>query len=124
MKNEQGFVLPFVMMISTLLLYILIHQVTVYVTEIKFYKEKLEVYALDRILQKSVKELQHLEIDASFQNVEIRYDEGNAIIQISASTLPEKTIKIKAETKEKRKTTVIVHYDTVHHEIVRWIEGR
>jgi hypothetical protein len=124
MNRENGYVLPFVMMISTLLLFMLTHQVTIYVTEIKFYKEKNELYAIDRILQKSVKDLQQVQINDSAQSKELHYDEGKAVLQIQASSLPLKTIYIKVETKEKRKSTVIVHYDIEEQEVVRWIEGR
>jgi hypothetical protein len=124
MNRENGYVLPFVMMISTLILFILSHQVTIYVTEIKFYKEKAELYAIERILQKSVIDLQQIQINDTAQSKELKYDEGKAILQINATTLPVKTINIKVETNEQRKSTVIVHYDTVNFEIVRWIEVR
>ncbi|MFZ3590316.1 competence type IV pilus minor pilin ComGG [Bacillus sp. DJP31] len=124
MNNQKGYILPFVLMLSTLLFFILSHQVTMYVTEMKFYQESKELQEIERMIQKSVKDMIVLVQDEAFQNKEILYEEGKVTIQLISESSTQKIITIRVQTINKRKSSVILYYDTVNQRITRWTEGR
>ncbi len=111
-------------MISSLLFFILSHQVSIYVIELKFYQEQKEIYDIERMLQKTVKDIHSLVQEGTLQSKEIHYQEGKTTLQITPSSSTQKMITFKIETIGRRKSSVILHYDTKNQQITRWIEGR
>jgi hypothetical protein len=124
MNSQKGYILPFVMMMSTLVLFLLSHQIAMYMSDMQFYKEKFELYNIERIIQKSIKEVENLFEEETVQYKEVLYDEGKASFQLASYSPSQKRIKIVAQTNNKRKSTIILYYDFIEHKIIRWIEGR
>jgi hypothetical protein len=124
MNSQKGYVLPFVMMISTLILFLLSHQIAMYMTDMRFYKEKFELYSIERIIQKSIKEVENIFGEETVQYKEVLYDEGKATFQLSAYSPSQKRITIVAQTNNNRKSTIIIYYDFIDHKIVSWVERR
>ncbi|KAA0549438.1 hypothetical protein FZW96_05890 [Bacillus sp. BGMRC 2118] len=122
--NQRGYALPLVMMISTLLLFILAHQLSLYRIESKFYNESAELYKIDRILQKVTKELKDVTADSSITTYVLQYEEGRADLTMNYHNSSLIQVQIKAVTNNNRKSTVIVYYDPVNNSVTKWIEGR
>lgn len=124
MDNQKGYMLPIVMMFCTLILFILNHQINLYLTETKFYNESSELSKIDLILQKVTKDLKHLASDSTIRSTVLTYEEGKATVMLNRELAAYTQVQINVETKNKRKTTVLVHYDTAENNIIKWIEGR
>ncbi|MBM6617305.1 competence type IV pilus minor pilin ComGG [Bacillus suaedaesalsae] len=122
--NQRGYVLPLVLMVSTLLLFILAHQLSLYVTESKFYNESSEIYKMDLILQKVTKDLKDVVADPSLKSKVYQFKEGSALLSMNYDNPSIIQVQIKVETKNNRKSSVLVHYDPVNNKITKWIEGR
>ncbi|MBM7660864.1 hypothetical protein JOC85_001636 [Bacillus mesophilus] len=124
MNNQKGYILPFVMMVSTLLFFLLSHQVSLYVTELRFYKEKFETYHLERMMQQSIGVVKQKTSIEDFSPGELVLDEGRSTIQFSNLSSTIKRVSITVQTKNKRRASVILHYDLVEKKLVQWIEVR
>jgi hypothetical protein len=124
MISQRGYILPFVMIVSTLLFFLLSHQVSLYVTELRFYKEKFETYNMDRMMQQSIGEVEQTVSIEDFSNKELVFDEGRSTIQFSNLSSTLKRVSVTVQTKNKRRASVILHYDTVEKKLVQWIEVR
>lgn len=122
--NNKGYVLPMVMMISSLLFFILSHQVGLYVTDMKFYHEKFEMYKIDRLLQKGVKDIENALKDKELSSAQFVYDEGRATIQISTISQTQKNIRLSVLTNNSRTSTVILYYNPITKNIYRWLETK
>lgn len=123
-ENNNGFVLPMVMIVSTLIFFILSHQISLYVTDMKFYKEKFETYKIDRLLQKGVRDVESALHNTYIASTQFFYEEGRANIQITAISPTQKNIRLTVVTNNNRSSTVILYYNPVDQKIYRWVEGR
>jgi Tfp pilus assembly protein PilN len=125
MKNKQsGYILPFVVMVSSLVFFILFHEVTLYHSELTFYKEKQEITFLERLLQKTLKELKPILQENNFTDYQFFYEEGNVIINFETVSENQHKINIYIETTGKRKSKHILYYNIDEQNVEKWIEGR
>ncbi|WP_456278306.1 competence type IV pilus minor pilin ComGG [Bacillus sp. AK128] len=124
MNNEKGYILPFVLVLSLLLFFLLSHQVSIYITDVRFYKEKFEWYHLERLIQKTMAGLEVSVEHGDFKNKEMTFEEGKAIIQFSTVSTTEKRIDITVQTNNRRKSSVILHYHLLENKLIKWTEAR
>lgn len=76
MNNEKGFILPTTMVISLLFFAVFTHQLDLYLTEKRFYKEVEEQYQLEMIL--------NMAVDDIVEDIEVSKEEGTLTSSSSA----------------------------------------
>ncbi|MFD1736524.1 competence type IV pilus minor pilin ComGG [Bacillus salitolerans] len=120
--KERGYILPFVLMICTLLFLLLSNQLTLYVTGLKFYKEKEEIMKIERMLQKSLVEMKTIVNDTLSMSAVLFYEEGTVQYEMSEAGENFVTIDLTYTTTENRKRKVELIFDRHKMIFVSWIE--
>lgn len=129
MKNEQGFIYPLTLVISLVLMFILVTELTSYKSDLRFLNEREAFEQLQSQLQMAAIDMAS-KIDATDLNTPFKQMEGtftypSGYVEYVASTYVDQIIKIslKSFLAQGRKYNVLLLYDRENNVITRWVEG-
>lgn len=132
--NEKGFVLPFTLIISTIVIFFFLNQVNVYIIEKRYYHEVEGMMTVEYYMEMAVfrvkKDIQDgITGDREFV---IKYPDGKAEVKITSmeedkdaeeSPVPHVfQVDIHCENKSKQRYLATFIYDSDLESITKWVE--
>jgi competence protein ComGG len=127
MKNEKGFILPTTIVISFLFFLVFTHQLDLYMSEKRFYKEVEEQYQLEMILNMAVDDiieeieaLKEEETLTSSYSAWLYYPNGQVRYQVVLLTEDMVQITMYCQTTKGRKYNARFIYDFVERKRSEW----
>ncbi len=128
MKNDKGFILPTTIAISLLFFAVFTHQLDLYLTEKRFYKEVEEQYHLEMIISMAVndiiEEIESKIVEGSLTSAYsawLYYPNGKVRYQVAEQTLERFAITMYCETSNGRKYNAKYLYDYTEKKPSLWI---
>ncbi|QOR65503.1 hypothetical protein IM538_17055 [Cytobacillus suaedae] len=127
MKNEKGFILPTTLAISLVLIIVFTHQLDLYLTEKRFYKEVEEQYHLEMIISMSIDDIiEEIEVrtenntQTSSYSAWLYYPNGKVRYLVAQQTLDTLSITMYCETSNGRKYNARLLYNLMEKRPVQW----
>ncbi|MBE4907947.1 hypothetical protein IMZ08_07765 [Bacillus luteolus] len=128
MKNEKGFILPTTIAISLLFFAVFTHQLDLYITEKRFYKEVEEQYHLEIIISMAVddiiEEIERRKVEGSLTSSYsewLYYPNGQVRYQVAEQTLDRFAITMYCDTSNGRKYNAKFLYNYTEKKPGQWI---
>ena len=125
MRNQKGFILPSIMVITLFCLLIVAHISTVLISEKTFYEETKQYYELENLMnvavKKSLHELKNEEV-AEHHHTISHTSNGYYTYTVTTSDEVIYEVQLTCRTNEKREYTASYKFDKSKNEMIFWSE--
>ncbi|MGG4490063.1 competence type IV pilus minor pilin ComGG [Metabacillus idriensis] len=121
MKNESGYILPSVSILSLFFLMILFHHSALYITEKKFYEDRSESVLLENLMLYGVKHSLHQITGEEMTDQQlIKFKKGTIVYTVSEIDPEYILVELSCETENKNFTSAKYRYSIIQKKIVYW----
>ncbi|MGM9987112.1 MAG: competence type IV pilus minor pilin ComGG [Bacillaceae bacterium] len=116
MRNERGFIFPLTCCFVFLIFTLVMHNVSVYISEVRFYQEVKESYRIENLLTLGIYEAKQLlenpTISVPYQETK-QYPHGKVQIVLTVLTAEKTKVELKCDSGEDRIRTGVYYYHKV-----------
>ncbi|PKR86059.1 competence type IV pilus minor pilin ComGG [Heyndrickxia camelliae] len=123
MKNEKGFILPFTLMITFVVFFLLLSSVQIYLSEFRYLQEAKGYYIRNSMISLTLKTLMERIENQKMENQGvISFEEGNVSFQIKSIDDNQYRIILTTHLSFGQETKNELIYDQTEKRISKWIE--
>jgi hypothetical protein len=127
-NNQRGTALPLVLVISFLLIFLTVHQLSLYVSEAKLYKEVESFYEVNHLLESGVVEAVSLIRTAEephlLANIQSTYPNGQIVYTFEKMSDEIGSVIIECQTSSNRYYKGQAYFQYEDGKVIQWIEYR
>jgi len=122
-KNEKGFILPFTLMITFVVFFLLLSSVQIYLSEFRYLQEAKGYYIRNSMISLTLKTLMERIENQKMENQGvISFEEGNVSFQIKSIDDNQYRIILTTHLSFGQETKNELIYDQTEKRISKWIE--
>ncbi|MGV3464122.1 MAG: competence type IV pilus minor pilin ComGG [Heyndrickxia sp.] len=124
MKNEKGFILPFTLMVTFVVFFLILSSVQIYLSESRYLQEAKGYYIRNSMVSLSMKTLmEHFENQKIEEYGVISFEEGTVSFQIRPIEEHQYRIILTTRLSNGQETKNELIYDKAEKRILKWIES-
>lgn len=123
MNKEKGFILPLTCCFVFLFLSLIMHQVSVYLSEVRFYQEGKQSYRLENVLTLGIYDakeiLQQKDITNTYKETKV-YPHGKVVMTFSPVDTTGVKVELACDNGNEYRRTVTYYYDKIDEKLYVW----